>query len=97
MPGYIGLFKFTPQGIANVKSMPETIRQGKVLAERMGIRPVGVWVTLGEYDMVVVGDAPNDQTVAAFALALAGQGNVTTQTLRAFSEEEFAQIVGRLP
>ncbi|MCL4533718.1 MAG: GYD domain-containing protein [Bacteroidetes bacterium] len=97
MPGYIGLYKYTQQGLANIKSSPERIKQAKALAEKMGCKVVGVWVTMGEYDMVAVGDWPDDQSAAAFALAVASQGNVTTQTMRALSEDEFAQVVGRLP
>ena len=97
MPGYISLMKFTKQGIANIKESPKRIEQGKAAAEKLGIRVVGVWVTMGEYDLVAVCDAPDDQAVAVFQLALAGLGNVTTQTMRALSEEEFAQVVSKLP
>ncbi len=97
MPGYITLMKYTPQGLANIKASPERIKQAKAAAERMGIRVVGVWVTMGEYDLVTIGDAPDDQTQAAFNLALAKLGNVATQTMRALSEDEFAQVVSKLP
>ena len=97
MPGYISLMKFTKQGIANIKESPKRIEEGKAAAEKLGIRVVGVWVTMGEYDLVAVCDAPDDQAVAVFQLALAGLGNVTTQTMRALSEEEFAQVVSKLP
>lgn len=97
MPGYIGLFKYTPHGLADIKSSPERIKQAKALAEKMGIRVVGVWVTMGQYDLVTVGDAPDDQTMGAYSLALSKLGNVVTQTMRAFSEDEFAQVVSRLP
>ena len=97
MPGYIGLYKFTQQGLADIKASPERIKQAKAFAEKMGIRVVGVWVTMGEYDLVSIGDAPDDQTVAIYALSLAKLGNVTTQFMRALSEEEFAQVVSKLP
>jgi uncharacterized protein with GYD domain len=97
MPGYIGLLKYTPQGVADIKNGPERMKQAKALAEKMGIRHIGTWVTFGPYDMVIIGDAPDDQTVAAYTLALAKAGNVTTTTMRALSEEEFAQVVARLP
>jgi len=97
MPGYIGLLKYTQQGLDDVKNGPERIKQSKALAEKMGIRPIGTWVTMGPYDMVIIGEAPDDQTVAAFSLALAKAGNVTTMTMRAFSEEEFAEVAARLP
>ena len=87
MPGYIALMKFTGKGVATAKE----------LAEKMGVRIIGVWWTLGEYDLVGVAEAPDDQTMAAFMLAAAGQGYFTSQTMRAFSEDGFAQIASKLP
>ncbi len=97
MPAYITLYKWTQKGLANIKESPDRIKQAKALTEKMGGRTIGVWVTMGEYDLVAVSEGPDDQTAAALALALAGSGNVTSQTLKAFSEEEFAQIVSKLP
>lgn len=97
MPGYIGLYKFTQQGLANIKESPQRIKDAKALAEHLGIKVIGVWVTMGKYDLVSVADAPNDEAVAIFALKLAGAGNVTTQTMRALSEDEFADVVSKLP
>lgn len=96
MPGYVGLLKYTPQGIATIKDSPERIKQGRALAEKLGAKIVGVWVTMGKYDLVVIGDFPNDQAAATWALSLARQGNVTTQTMRALSEDEFAEVVGKM-
>ncbi len=97
MPGYIILYKYTQQGLATIKESPERINKAKALVEKLGGRVVGVWVTMGEYDLVSVGEFPDDQAVAAFALTHSRLGTVTTQTMRAFSEEEFAQIVSKLP
>jgi uncharacterized protein with GYD domain len=97
MPGYICMMKWTQQGAANIKEAPQRFEQSKALAEKMGIRTVGTWVTMGEQDIVVVFDAPDDQTMSAFALAIASRGNGTTKTMRALSEEEFAQVVSKLP
>ncbi len=97
MPAYITLFKWTQKGLGDIKDSPERIKQVKALGEKLGIRTIGVWVTMGEYDLVGIGEAPDDQTVAVDMLTIAGSGNVTTVTMRAFSEEEFAQIVSKLP
>jgi len=94
---YILLLKYTQQGLTNIKESPERIKQAKAATEKMGGRNIGTWVTMGEYDLVAIGEFPDDQTAAAFALALGRLGNATTQTLKAFSEEEFAQIVSKLP
>ncbi len=97
MPGYVTLLRYTQQGIANVKESPNRLKAGKAAGEKMGIRCVGAWVTMGEYDLVIVWDAPDDQTMAVLVLAQARLGNVTIQALRALSEDEFAGVVGRLP
>jgi len=97
MPGYIGLLKWTPQGTADLKNAPERIKQGRALAEKLGAQVVGVWVTMGPYDMVAIGDFPNDEAVAQWALTMCRMGNVTTLTMRALSEDEFAQVVSKLP
>jgi uncharacterized protein with GYD domain len=72
MPGYIALFKYTQQGLADIKNGPERINQAKALAQKMGIRPIGTWVTMGPYDLVSIGEAPDDQTMAAFVRAAWG-------------------------
>jgi len=97
MPGYIILHKLTQQGATNVKSLPERIKHATEDAKNLGARVIGTWVTMGEYDMVAVVDAPDDATMALIALKVGIKGNVTTQTLRAFSEDEFAKIAAKLP
>lgn len=97
MPGYVMLMKWTQQGIANVKESPERIKQARAAVEKLGGRIVGVWVTMGQYDLVAIGDLPNDQAASILALSVGSLGNVTTQTMRALSEEEFAEVVAKLP
>ena len=97
MPAYAVLYKWTEKGIANVKQSPERIGRAKALIETMGGRIVGVWVTMGEYDLVAIMEAPSDEAMAGFLLAQTSGGSVTSTTLKAFSEEEFARIVSKLP
>jgi uncharacterized protein with GYD domain len=97
MPGFVVLYKFTEQGLKKIKDMPDHIKRGKEESERMGIRVVGTWVTMGEYDIVAIVDAPDEKTVAARLLETASAGNVTTTTMRALSEDEFREVIGRLP
>jgi len=97
MPGYIVLGKYTKEGLENLKDMPEIIKKHKAHCEQAGIRLVGTWCTMGEYDFVSVYDAPDDQAMAVRILDTAMGGLVTTQTMRALSEDEFAKVVAKLP
>lgn len=97
MPGYVMLMKYTQKGIADLKGSPERINQAKAGVEKLGGRVVGVWVTMGQYDLVAIADLPNDQAASIFALSIGSLGNVTTETMRALSEEEFAEVVSKLP
>jgi uncharacterized protein with GYD domain len=97
MPLYITLYKLTDQGIKNIKDAPERFKRGTKAFEEMGGKVLGFYLTMGEYDYVSIGEAPSDEVVATFALALGALGNVRTTNLKAFSAEEFAEIVKKLP
>ena len=88
--------KWTQKGTAEVKDSPARMKQARAAAEKLGGKVMGMWVTMGEYDSVIVLDMPNEQAASLIALGVAQQGAAATQTMRAFSEEEFAQLVTRL-
>jgi uncharacterized protein with GYD domain len=46
--------------------------------------------------MLAIVDVPNDATLAKHLLWLGAQGNLRTQTVKAFTEDEFRGIVGDL-
>ena len=97
MPTYIALYKLTDQGIRSIKDAPNRIEEGIKGAEAMGAKVLGFYTVMGEYDYVAIGEFPSDEAVMAFAMALGSGGNVRTTTLKAFTKEEFAQIVKKLP
>jgi uncharacterized protein with GYD domain len=97
MPIYIGLYKLTDQGIKNIKDAPQRVEEGIKRAEAVGGKVIGFYTVMGEYDYVAIGEFPNDEAVLTLALAMGAQGNVRTITLKAFTKEEFAQIVKKLP
>jgi uncharacterized protein with GYD domain len=65
--------------------------------EGMGGKVLGVYITMGEYDLVAISEGPSDEAVAAMLLAQGMQGNVRSTTLKAFTAEQFAEIVKNLP
>jgi uncharacterized protein with GYD domain len=97
MPTYITLYKWTEQGIKNVKEAPARIEAAIKSAEAAGGKTLGVYLTMGEYDLVAISESPNDETTSVFLLAQGMQGNVRSTTLRAFTKEQFAEIVKKLP
>ena len=96
MATYIVLSKFTDQGIRSVKDTTKRADAVRELAGKMGIEVKSLYWTIGKYDVIVTFEAPNDEAITALALAIASQGNVTTQTLRAFSKQEITSVLGKL-
>ncbi len=97
METYIILAKYTEQGIKNIKDSPARIEEARKATEAAGGKWLGWYLTMGRYDFVVMAQAPNAEAVAALMLAIGSQGNVITETLRAFTEEEFKGIAANLP
>jgi uncharacterized protein with GYD domain len=97
MPSYIILMKLTDQGAKAIKEAPGRIEAGIKAFEGMGGKLKDFYVLMGEYDYIAVGEAPSDEVVTTFCLALGSLGNVRTMTLKAFTKEEFAELVKKLP
>ena len=97
MATYISLLRWTQQGIQGVKDAPGRIAAGRQAFEALGARLTGVYVVSGRYDYVLVFEAPDEQTAATAMLALARLGNVRSETLRAFTEDEFRRVAAALP
>ena len=96
MGTYILLANFTDQGIRNVKDTTKRAAAFKDAARSAGVTVKDMYWTLGQYDIVVIFDAPDDTVVTALGLTLGKAGNVRTQTLRAFSQAEMDAILGRV-
>jgi uncharacterized protein with GYD domain len=93
MATFIGLMKFTDQGVKSIKEVPKRVEENRKRMKEMGIEIKSWHLTLGRYDVVVVFEAASDEAAAKAAIAIAGQGNIHGETLRAFSVEEVAKIV----
>ena len=97
MATYIALINYTQQGIQNIKESPARFDAAKKAIQSMGADIKQVFLTMGQYDLVIIAEAPDDETMAKFVLATGALGNVRTQTLRAFTEDEFRKLVAGLP
>ena len=94
MPTYITLLKWTQQGVSKVRDSAKRLDAGRKAFKKAGAEIKDVYMTLGQYDLVCVIEAPDDEAYAKAILGLASQGNVSTETLKAFSEEQYRDIVG---
>lgn len=92
MPTYIALMKWTGQGIANVNDSPSRLDAGRKAFKKMGVKIKDTYLTMGRYDLVCMIDAPDDETFAKAMLTLGAQGNIQTETLKAFSEDQYRKI-----
>ncbi len=95
MPHYILLINWTDQGVRNVKDSPKRAEAAKQAAEKAGGK-LQIFYTMGQYDIVGIAEAPNDEAVLRLNLSLASLGNVRTTTLKAWTEEEAAKAIAQI-
>ncbi|KPJ77936.1 MAG: GYD family protein [Deltaproteobacteria bacterium SG8_13] len=97
MPTYITLASFTQKGIERIREGPDRLDAAKKEFESLGASIKEFYLVMGQYDMVLVVEAPDDETVAKLALIIGARGTSRTLTLRAFPEGEYRKIVSELP
>ncbi len=97
MAAFLTLFDWTEQGVRTAKETVNRAQAFRQALEVAGGRLIGIWWTLGQHDGVFIFEAADDAAATRALVALGMLGNIRTQTMRAFSEEEFAQIVSKLP
>lgn len=96
MTTYIILLNWTDQGIKNVRESPKRLDAAKKILADMGGTFKEFYLTMGDYDMVAVCEAPDDAVAARFALTTGIAGNVRTLTLKAFPEAAYREIINSL-
>ena len=97
METYIILGNYTQEGIAQIKQGPDRIEAARRAVEAAGGKFLGWYLTMGRFDFVAITEAPDGARAAAVLLAIGGQGNIRTETLRAFTEAEFKGLVAGMP
>ena len=93
MPVYVTLIRWTDQGRTKAKDLPARYADGQQRIKGAGGNEIGTYVTMGQYDMVSLVEAPNDEAMAKIALEIAGRGNAQTETMRAFTMEEVSKVL----
>ena len=96
MAHYVTLMRWTTQGYAGLPKWRERIEEGERIIADAGGKLVGVYVTLGRYDVVEIFDAPNDETAVEILMKLQRFGAEHTETLKAFTRDEAEEIIRRV-
>jgi len=96
MPTYVSLVNWTEQEIRTVRDTLNRRGQTEALAEKHGVRVEQVYWTVGPHDVVIMLEAPDDESATAMLLDLGSEGNLRTTTLRAYDNEEMSGILQRL-
>jgi uncharacterized protein with GYD domain len=91
------LIDWTEQGVRGFKDTVDRYESANTQLEGLGVRFTDTYWTLGNHDIVSIIDAPDDESLAAGLLAVAGGGNIRTTTLRAFTAEEMRGVIGKVP
>jgi uncharacterized protein with GYD domain len=96
MPTFITMLKWTPNGIQNIKGSPNRLDEGRKSFQKLGVNLKDVYLTMGQHDLICVLEAPDNATVARAVLSLSQVGAVTTETMAAFTEDEYRKLIGSL-
>ena len=96
MPTYISLVNWTDQGIRNVKEAPQRLDAFKKAVDASGGKVNGFYLIMGKYDAVVITDLPSDEVAATLVLSTAKGGNIRTETMKAFPEDQFRNIITKV-
>ena len=96
MATFVVLASFTEQGIRNVKETISRAEAFKELAKKSRVTVKDMYWTLGRHDIIVICEAPDDESSTALMLSVASRGYVRSETLRAFSFEEMKQVLDKM-
>lgn len=97
MSTFFTFINWTDQGIRDIKDSPHRAEAATALLKDLGGTVKEMYLTSGQQDVVLISEAPDGDVMAKFALAVGSQGNVRTNTTRAWSQKEFEKIVSELP
>jgi uncharacterized protein with GYD domain len=96
MQTYVCLLRWTHKGLEDVKDSPSRLDAARKSFESAGVSMKSFFMTMGQYDIVTVMEAPNDDAMAKAMLTVAKKGAIQSETMRAFTESEYRSIVSAL-
>ena len=97
MATFITTIKFTDQGEKNIQETTKRATSFKAVAKKMGVKVTAQYWMLGQFDGLLIYEAPDDETAAALMMHLGSLDNVHTATMRAFVASEIEAVIAKLP
>ena len=97
MATYVSLIQYTQRGAENMKESPARLEAAKSLFQSLGAELKSFYLAMGQYDAIVISEAPNDETATKAAITVGAAGAVRTQTFRVFTEDEYRKLISELP
>lgn len=95
MPRYVILYRFTDEGLKNIKNTVSRAKDVRKANEARGFKVIGTYWTQGHYDIVSIVEAPDEESMNAGLFNIAETGNVHSETLRAFDESEMERALAK--
>ena len=96
MNTYVVLVNYTDEGLKSVKNSPARADNVRQWLEEAGGAVKDLYLTMGEYDFVIIFEAPDDETMARVLLETGRLGTVRTKIMRALPKEVYQQLVESL-
>ena len=97
MPTYMTLIRYTQQGIESIKDSPVRLDTAKVLFKSLGAEIKTFYLLMGKYDVMVISEAPDDETATKLSMTIGSTGAIRTETFRIFTEDEYRKLISELP
>ena len=97
MPTYMTQIRYTQQGIQSIKDSPTRLDTAKALFNSMGSEIKSFYLAMGRSDVIVISEAPDDETITKLVLTIGSGGAVRTETFRVFTEDEYRELISELP
>jgi uncharacterized protein with GYD domain len=97
MSTYMTFIRYTQQGIESIKDSPARLDTAKELYKSLGAEIKSFYLTMGRYDVIVISEAPDDETATKLAMTIASAGAIRTETFRLFTEDEYRKLISELP
>ena len=95
MPRYVVLYRFTDQGLKNIKDTVKRAQATRKANEARGFKVIGTYWTQGQYDLVSIVETPDEDSINVALFNVAEAGNVHSETMRAYDENEMTKALAK--